>query len=114
MAEGPRVFGYQTSLTLLFTFTVAACILNAIVAITAFILYVRTRLADRSERSPFDGEEHARRLAHLDRRENFYQTLHFITLALFVLFGVLILIQLSVRLNHPMLTAVLTGTLTSV
>lgn len=107
MAERPRIFGYQTHLTLLFSITVAACILNAIVTITAFILYVRTRLADRSERSPFDAEEHARRLAYLDRRESFYQSLHFITLALFVLFGVLILIQLSTRLNHPMLTDVL-------
>lgn len=110
MAERPRVFGHQTHLTLLFSITVAACILNAIITIAAFVLYVRTRLADRSERPPFDEEEHARRLAYLDRREHFYQSLHFITLALFVLFGVLILVQLSTRLDHPMLTVVLMGT----
>jgi hypothetical protein len=39
-------------------------------------------------------EQHARRIAGLDARERKYQSLHFITLALFVLFGVLILIQI--------------------
>ncbi|HVS98608.1 MAG TPA: hypothetical protein VHE54_19080 [Puia sp.] len=89
---------------MLFRLYVAACAVNAVVTVAAFIVYVRTRLADRSEPSPPDEAAHARRLAMLDRKESFYQALHFITLALFVLFGVLILVQLSSRLNHPMLT----------
>ena len=88
----------------MFKLYVVACIVNAIVTVLTFIVYVRTRLADRSEPSPPDEAAHARRLAMLDRKESFYQAVHFITLALFVLFGVLILIQLSSRLNHPMLT----------
>ena len=100
MAERPRIFLHQTDLILLFALTIAACIINAILAITSFILYVRARLADRSEHSPFDPVEHTNRLAGLDQKERFYQSLHFITLALFVLFGVLILIHLSNHLNN--------------
>ena len=69
---------------------IIACVGNAIVTIVAFFLYVKARLADRTETA---------RLAHLDKKEKKYQSLHFITLALFVLFGVLILIVLSNRLN---------------
>jgi hypothetical protein len=87
---------------LLFKFFVAACLLNATVSITTFVLYVRTRLADRSQpERHFDEAEHLRRTASLDQKEHFYQSVHFITLALFVLFGVLILVQLSHRLNRP-------------
>jgi len=85
---------------LLFALTVTACIINAIFTIVSFFLYVRAHLADRSEQFPPDAEEHARRLADLDRKERFYQSLHFITLFLFVLFGVLILIHLSNHLNN--------------
>jgi hypothetical protein len=44
-------------------------------------------------------EAHSQRLARLDRLESRYQSIHFITLALFVLFGVLILVHLSNKLN---------------
>ncbi|HXB94230.1 MAG TPA: hypothetical protein VNU70_03690 [Puia sp.] len=104
MAERKRLYGRQTYLKVIFSLTVVACIACAIVTIAAFVLYVRARLADRSESSSSDAAElanHARRMADLDRREQFYQSLHFITLALFVLFGVLILVQLSIRLNRP-------------
>lgn len=69
---------------MLFIFYIVACIGNAIVTIIAFILYVKARLAE------------------LDKQEKKYQSLHFITLTLFVLFGVLILIHLSNRLNGVM------------
>jgi cytochrome bd-type quinol oxidase subunit 2 len=68
----------------LFIFYIAACIGNAIVTIVAFLLYVKARLAG------------------LDKQEKKYQSMHFITLSLFVLFGVLILIHLSNRLNGVM------------
>lgn len=79
--------------------SVIACIGNAIVTIVSFFLYIRTRLAAREIAEGVTDEEHSRRLAELDRRESRYQSLHFITLALFVLFGVLILMQLSSKLN---------------
>lgn len=75
---------------MLFILYIVACIGNAVVTIVAFLLYVKTRLADRTDKS---------RHAHLDKKEKKYQSLHFITLSLFVLFGVLILIHLSNRLN---------------
>ncbi len=78
---------------------VIACIGNAIVTIVSFFLYIRTRLTAREIADGVSDEEHAQRLAGLDRRESRYQSLHFITLALFVLFGVLILIHLSHKLN---------------
>jgi hypothetical protein len=74
----------------LFIFYIVACIGNAIVTIIAFFLYVKARLTDRTETA---------RRAQLDKQEKMYQSLHFITLSLFVLFGVLILIVLSNRLN---------------
>ena len=76
-----------------------ACISSALVTIVSFFLYIKTRLTIRE--MPPDGDEniHAERLAELDRRETRYQSIHFITLALFVLFGVLILVHLSHKLN---------------
>jgi cytochrome bd-type quinol oxidase subunit 2 len=65
----------------LFIFYIVACIGNAIVTIVAFFLYVKARLA------------------YLEKKEKKYRSIHFITLSLFVLFGVLILIHLSNRLN---------------
>ena len=91
---------------MLFIFYIVACVGNAIVTIVAFLLYVKTRLADRTEdrhadaTGVIDEAGHARRLAELDRKEKRYQSLHFITLTLFVLFGVLILIHLSGKLNQ--------------
>ena len=66
---------------MLFIFYIVACIGNAVVTVVTFFLYVKARLA------------------YQDKKEKKYQSLHFITLSLFVLFGVLILIHLSNRLN---------------
>ena len=76
-----------------------ACIANALVTIVSFFLYIRTRLTIREMSAGANDEEHAGLLARLDRLESRYQTIHFITLALFVLFGVLILVHLSNKLN---------------
>lgn len=82
-----------------FAFCIAACIANAIVTIVAFFLYVRARLASREQPENSTAGDHSRRLAKLARLEDRYQTIHFITLALFVLFGILILVHLSNKLN---------------
>jgi small-conductance mechanosensitive channel len=83
----------------LFIFYIVACIGNAIVTIVTFLLYVKARLADRTEARHSTETGHVAHLAELDKKEKKYQSLHFITLSLFVLFGVLILIHLSNRLN---------------
>jgi hypothetical protein len=70
---------------LLLHLTIAGCIISAIVTIVSFFLYVRARMA-------------------FDRKEERYRSIHFATLALFTLLGVLLLIQLSHRLNRPFLT----------
>src|SRR6185312_2913542 len=99
MAKRSRLFIHQTKLILLFTLTVVACIINAIITLVSFVIHVRTQHAARSEPSSREDAEHTCRMARLDRKERFYQVLHFITLWLFILFGVLILIQLSHRFN---------------
>ncbi|HLX65432.1 MAG TPA: hypothetical protein VKR41_00510 [Puia sp.] len=89
---------------LVFQLTVAACLLSAVVTIISFFLYVRTRLADRSPDIHRNEEEHSRHLLELDRKEERYRSVHFITLGLFTLTGVLLLIQLSHHLNRPVIT----------
>lgn len=84
---------------MLFIFYIVACIGNAVVAIVTFFLYVKARLADRTETRHTTEAGHIAHVAELDKKEKKYQSLHFITLSLFVLFGVLILIHLSNRLN---------------
>lgn len=88
---------------LLIQLTVAACLVSAVVTIISFFLYVRTRLADRSPNFHVSAEDHSRHLRVLDQREERYRSIHFITLALFTLLGVLLLVQLSHHLNHPIL-----------
>lgn len=83
---------------------IIACISSAIVTIVTFFLYVRARLAIRDRDSAHNDEEHMQKLARLDRQEQRYQSIHFITLALFVLFGVLILVHLSGKLNQGTIT----------
>jgi hypothetical protein len=88
---------------LLLQLTVAACLVSAVVTIISFFLYIRTRLADRSPDIHESAEDHARHLRRLDAREERYRSIHFVTLALFTLMGVLLLIQLSHHLNRPVL-----------
>jgi Na+/melibiose symporter-like transporter len=80
---------------LIFTSLIILCIASAIATLITFFLYIRARMADRTETQDSDPDVHAQRLAVLDRQERRWLSLHFITLFLFVLFGVLILIHLS-------------------
>jgi hypothetical protein len=66
---------------LLFTLYIIAAIVCAVIAVVAFFQYVRFRMADKPE---------------LEKK---WMAVHFITLALFVLFGVLILVHLTNTLN---------------
>jgi hypothetical protein len=83
----------------MFILYVILCIASAIATIVTFFLYIRVRMADRTEEHGVSPELHAERLAALDRQERRYLSLHFITLFLFVLFGVLILVHLSDSIN---------------
>jgi hypothetical protein len=78
---------------------IIACVASALVSIVSFFLYIRTRLTIREMPPGVDEKAHAHRVSVLDRREKRYQAIHFITLILFVLFGVLILVHLSNKLN---------------
>ena len=80
---------------------IAACIASAAAAITTFVLYVKARMADRSEDPRLDATRMARRLSELDRKERRYQSIHYITLSLFFFLGVLLLIQLAIYYNGP-------------
>jgi len=65
----------------LFTLYIIAAIANFLVSVGAYFQYIRMRMADRP--AP----------------EKKWLTIHFITLALFVFFGVLVLVHLSNKLN---------------
>jgi len=65
----------------LFTLYIVAAIANAGVSVFAFFQYIRMRMADR----PIP--------------EKKWMKVHFITLALFVFFGVLILVHLTNKYN---------------
>ena len=66
---------------MLFTLYVIACIACAVVSIVAFFLYIRMRMANRPE------------------QERKWMKVHFVALALFVFFGVVILVHLTNRYN---------------
>lgn len=61
---------------------IPACVLCGIVTVVSFFLYVRNRMYFR------------------EKEEQRYRQVHFISLALFVLLGVLLLIELSHRYNQ--------------
>jgi len=65
----------------LFPFYIVAAIANAVISVAAFFQYVRFRSRDQPG---------------LEKK---WLTIHFITLALFVFFGVLVLVHLSNKLN---------------
>ena len=67
---------------MIFTLLIILCIVSAIATLITFFLYIKARMAGRME-----------------EQERRYLTLHFITLCLFILFGVLILIHLSDSIN---------------
>jgi hypothetical protein len=80
-----------------FRLAVLLCILSAITTIAGFFLYVRARMAERKDE--YSGDDHLQHNAALDRKEQAYQSLHFISLLIFVALGVYILVKLSDKLN---------------
>lgn len=66
---------------MLFQLYIAAAIVNALLSVAAFFQYVRFRSKDQRD---------------LEKK---WLSIHFITLALFVLFGILVLVHLSNKLN---------------
>ncbi|HEY8971866.1 MAG TPA: hypothetical protein VIM64_22345, partial [Puia sp.] len=73
-------------------------IICALITITSFVFYVRARLAERAH--PDDEDVDVLRDAGLDRKERLYQTIHFLSLLIFVILGVLILIIISHRVKE--------------
>jgi hypothetical protein len=69
-----------------------------------FLLYIKARMAGRDEQPGATPEQHARRIAGLDEREQRYKTIHFISLFIFVLLGIVILVHLSNTFNPPTIT----------
>ena len=82
---------------MLLTFLSILCVLCALVTILTFIGYVRVRMAPREEHPDNGDELHSPKNAELDRREQTFRTIHFITLFTFVVLGVIILVILSDR-----------------
>jgi hypothetical protein len=80
-----------------FRLAVLLCILSAITTILSFLLYVRARMAVRKDEH--SGDDYRQHNAALDRKERAYQSIHFISLLIFVALGVFILVQLSGKLN---------------
>ena len=76
---------------------VILAVVSAIITIISFILFIRARLAERSHP---DDEVDVLRDAGLDRKERVYQRIHFLSLFVFVVFGVLILIIISHRVKE--------------
>jgi Na+/H+ antiporter NhaC len=80
-----------------FRLAVLLCILSAITTIVSFLLYVRARMAERKDE--YSGDGHLQHNGALDRKERSYQSIHFISLLIFVALGVFILVRLSDKLN---------------
>jgi hypothetical protein len=82
---------------MLLSILVILAIICALITITSFVFYVRARLAERAH--PDDEDVDVLRDAGLDRKERLYQTIHFLSLLIFVILGVLILIIISHRVK---------------
>lgn len=79
----------------LFTLLVILCIGSALTTLVSFVLYIKARMAQRDH--PDEEEPDVLRHAALDRKEKLYQSIHFISLCIFVFLGVLILVMISRR-----------------
>ena len=83
---------------LLFVLLAALCIGSALTTLISFILYLKARTAGRAHPDELNSD-HLRRHKQLDRKERMYQSIHFISLAIFVFLGVLVLILISRRID---------------
>jgi len=82
----------------LFVLLVILCIGSAMTTLISFILYLRARTAERDHPDELR-PDHLYRHEQLDRKERMYQTVHFISLAIFVFLGVLVLVMISRRID---------------
>lgn len=78
---------------MLLTTLVIFAIASAIVTLISFVFYIRARLAERAH--PDDEDADLLQQAELERKERFYQNIHFKSLFIFVVLGVLILIIIA-------------------
>jgi NADH:ubiquinone oxidoreductase subunit 3 (subunit A) len=83
---------------LLFFLLVALCIGSALTTLVSFVMYIRTRVAERDHPDEAGPDEH-RRQAALERKERLYQSIHFLSLLAFVVLGVLILVIIARRID---------------
>jgi len=83
---------------LLFFLLVALCMGSALTTLVSFVLYIRTRVSERDHPDEAAPDQH-RRHAELDRKERLYQSIHFISLLVFVVLGVLILVIIARRID---------------
>jgi len=81
---------------MLLTILVILAIASAITTLISFVFYIRARVAERAH--PDDGDADLQQQAELDRKERLYQSIHYRSLFLFVVLGVLILIIISRRI----------------
>jgi hypothetical protein len=66
---------------LIFTITIALAVLSALISLITFVLYIRARMHEQ------------------EKNEQRYRSFHFASLFIFVILGVLILIQLAQRID---------------
>jgi len=83
---------------MLLSILVILAVASALVTIISFIFYIRARLAERAH--PDDKDVDVLRDAGLNRKERLYQGIHFLSLCIFVVLGVLILIIISHRVKE--------------
>ena len=80
-----------------FSSLVMLCICSAVTTLISFVLYLRARTAQRDHPDEMTPDSH-RKHAELNRKEQLYQSIHYKSLFLFVVLGVLILIAISRRI----------------
>jgi hypothetical protein len=82
---------------MLLSILVILAAVSAVISLISFALFIRARLAERAH--PDEEDADVVRDAELDKRERSYQSIHFLSLLVFVVLGVLILIIISHRVN---------------
>ena len=83
---------------LFFASLVILCVASALTSLVGFVLYLKARTAERDHPDEMEPDSH-RRHEELLRKEQVYQSIHFISLLVFVVLGVLILIAISRRIS---------------
>ncbi len=85
-------------ISFLFALLVILCIASALTTLISFVLYLKARTTERDHPDEL-APDHAFRHGQLEKKERTYQSIHFISLAVFVLLGVLVLVMISRRID---------------